>query len=83
MYYLGDHGPDFIAATRWFIETFFIGNGIHVLFVHDGAFNPAKTRYPPTDPPTHPPTHPILHRLIHPPTQARNSREGQNALLLP
>lgn len=42
MYYLGDYGPDFVAATRYFIQTFFIDFGIHSTWVHDGSFNPAK-----------------------------------------
>ena len=42
MYYLGDYGPDFVAASRYFIQTFFIDYGIHSVWVHDGSFNPAK-----------------------------------------
>ena len=42
IYYLGDYGPDFVAASRYFIQTFFIDYGIHTVWVHDGSFNPAK-----------------------------------------
>lgn len=42
MYFLGDYGPDFVAASRYFIQTFFIDYGIHTVWVHDGSFNPAK-----------------------------------------
>ncbi|GAB5037831.1 Hypothetical protein NocV09_11300010 [Nannochloropsis oceanica] len=42
MYYLGDYGPDVVAANRYFIQSFFIDYGIHTVWVHDGSFNPAK-----------------------------------------
>lgn len=42
LYYLGDYGPDFIAAARWFVLTFLHGNGIASVWVHDGSFNPSK-----------------------------------------
>lgn len=42
LYYLGDFGPDFVAAARWFVLTFFHANGIATTWVHDGSFNPAK-----------------------------------------
>lgn len=42
LYNLGDWGPDFIAAARWFVLAFFRDNGISTLWVHDGSFNPSK-----------------------------------------